>query len=673
MELTKPLPSRQPTEAEARRLQEEAERADMASAQKLRLVEMSDKAATAQGAQGPALIKNEATDTPLGDRPCVPAALTSTPAPPLENLADAGVPSSDSFIPIVNKPVAAAQNASGLGPAAKPAPAPKNLPRVVPPEFENNSAAGTQSASASAPAAAKPVTVAQIAADLAPAAVTKPASPAQNAPGPAPAKLAPAPRNTPVPTPTVVVKSAPEPQSAPEPILTPKPTPATQSGQHPAPNSVAKAGAPPVKVRAPDPADLTELRPIGLVPLEVLHLEVSDLIRRKRNLFLLRVFLFIAVPTLIVTGYVFFYATPRYVSEFQAIYHSNDPQMQSSMLGGLLGGGSGSVDMNAAVIAYLESPAALAEANKQLNLRREFSSPGIDWLDRLSASAQTETFLSYFQRRISAYENSAGYVVVDAEAFSPSEAQKLAQTLASLAERMVASISQREKLNMVKFTEDEVQRCEREYLGAVDRLTKFREKHKNYDFSGSEQLLTGTVGSLESQLANLKSQLGSQRKFLADDAPSVAVIKSQIYAVESQISDERARLASSSKMAPSASSSAAPSNSKASSAPFGELPNDNITSKSLPYSEILATYFKLTQDQQFATALLQTAKQAAENARLEAGKQSAYMFTFVPPSLPQHSTEPSPMRYIVTTFVGCMLVYFAASVLFGLFRHESGI
>jgi capsular polysaccharide transport system permease protein len=392
--------------------------------------------------------------------------------------------------------------------------------------------------------------------------------------------------------------------------------------------------------------------------------------------------LFVALPTLCVTAYIFFYATPRYVSEFQAIYHSNDSQMQSSVLGGLLGG-SGSVDMNAAVVAYLQSPSVLAEVDKQLDLKRKFSDPSIDWLDRLSAGAAMETFVTYFQRRVSAFENSSGYVVVDAEGFSPSEAKQLAQALANSAERMVASISQREKLDMVKFTEDEVQRYEREYLAAVDRLTEFREEHRDYDFSGSEQLLTGTVGALESQLAQLRSQLASSRKFLGDDAPTVAVIKSQIAATDSQIADEQARLASpvrpktptvelkgSRKLDPSG--AARLSDSLESSAGSAERPADNDEASRAPYSQLLATYFKLSQDQQFATALLQTAKLAAESARLEAGKQSAYMFAFVPPNLPERSIEPSPTRYILTTFVACILAYFGLSILFGLFRHEAG-
>ena len=62
---------------------------------------------------------------------------------------------------------------------------------------------------------------------------------------------------------------------------------------------------------------------------------IADSRRRSRN-FALRLLLFVALPTAIVAAYMFYYATPRYVSEFQITYQSATNSSSLATGGGAL-------------------------------------------------------------------------------------------------------------------------------------------------------------------------------------------------------------------------------------------------------------------------------------------------------------------------------------------------
>jgi capsular polysaccharide transport system permease protein len=419
--------------------------------------------------------------------------------------------------------------------------------------------------------------------------------------------------------------------------------------------------------RAMHVADIGRKSPVGwlptMVPSEVLELEAEGLLRRRRNFFLLRILLFVALPTLIMAGYVYWYATPRYVSEFQIVYHSNDPQMQASSLTGLLG--TGTVDMNRVIGAYIASDAILDVLDKKFDLRKKFGNPNIDWWDRLPANATRERFLSYFQQRVATYENSGGYLVVDISAFSPTDAKELATAIAKASDDMVSAVTDREKQDLVAFTESEMHRYEKEYDTATDNITKFREKYYDYDFSGAVTYLTGVVGALQTNLAEAQSNLHTAEGFLGETAPSVIVLKSRIAAIESQIAAEHEGLASPAHRQPDVNSVAGvPPNAIASSNPA--VRSDE------PYSKIMAAYVALQQDQDFAKATLTNARHNYEAARLDAARKSAYVFSFIPPSLPQYPTDPDPKRYILTTIILSLIAYSCLSLLIGMFGDNVG-
>ena len=419
-----------------------------------------------------------------------------------------------------------------------------------------------------------------------------------------------------------------------------------------APNAISEVGTETVSH-----AEVALAAPSSATPLPdrwtdtLLNLNVEDYIWRQRRKVLTHLSVFILLPTLISALYVGWYATPRFVSEFQILYHNNQKgaALAGAASGGLLSsiiGSSSTVDMTRVISSYLTSKAIIADIDPQVGVKSMFSRDGIDWLDKLPANAPADKVQDYFKKRVGVYEENGGFIRVEVEAFSPLDAQKLAGALTQSVEKMVSEMYDRPKLDTVEFARKEMQRSETELNDATDAVTRFRELHADYDFSKSVGLLSGVVGGLQTQLADALSAAPSAKTLMGGNAPQVAVLNARIDALRGQIQAEREKLASS-------------------------RPKEGATANA-PYSEVMAGYERLLHAQDFARTLLMSSRQAYEAAREDAARKDAYIVSFVPPNLPDRSTAPQLSTYVWTTFFASLTAYAVGSIMIGLVRDQTG-
>jgi capsular polysaccharide transport system permease protein len=399
---------------------------------------------------------------------------------------------------------------------------------------------------------------------------------------------------------------------------------------------------------------------------EALHLNAVSLMRNQRKKFLLKIFVFVVLPTLLASYYTLVYSSPRYVSEFQIGYKSNDPSNSGSSSGllsgitSLIGGSSASASMDMTQVfgSLIASQTMMERVEKKVDLRKMFSASSVDYLDRMPVNAPAEKFFSYFQRRVSvSEEETGGYVIVDVEAFTPEDARRFADAIIEVTESVVSEMNDRSKNDMVVFTRNEVRKYQETLSVATKDITDFREKYNDYNFSTTVGLLGGVVGTLQGQLASTKAELEQVRTFMGEEAPTVKVLTASVKALESQIQAEQNRLASTTPGAASTTPGVA-------SAAVG---------RKEPYSQVMARYLELQQAQDFARQSYVTAEQAYEQARLDAARKSAYVVTFVTPNLPEYPIEPSFIRYVSIVFGGSILLYLFGSVAVGMLKDQAGI
>ncbi len=381
----------------------------------------------------------------------------------------------------------------------------------------------------------------------------------------------------------------------------------------------------------------------------VLEADSEEQFRRSRNFFLFRLFLFIVVPTLLAAFYSYIYATPRYVSEFEIVYKDTSSSGGGG-LSALLGGGG--VDMNRLISDYMTSPQMLDIVDKKLDIRKDYSDASVDWLDRMPADAPREKFLKYFQKRVYVYEDTGGFLIADVEAYSPERALAIATVIHDAADAMVSEIGDRPHRDMVDFTLKEMNRFKVALDRSTTAITNFREEHSDYNYLETVGQLSTVVGALQSQLAQTRADLVRARSTMSDTAPTVAFLKTKVASLEEQIATERTRFGISGEgETPASRTARAPERSV------------SVRSDGDSYSKIAARYGEVVLAQELAKADYSAAAQAYEAAQLQLAKKTAYVVTFVDPSLPQRADKPDGKFIVLTVFVVAFLGYFILALI----------
>jgi capsular polysaccharide transport system permease protein len=369
-----------------------------------------------------------------------------------------------------------------------------------------------------------------------------------------------------------------------------------------------------------------------------------DMQRSRKRRLLLRLVLFVGLPTLLTFLYTFFWAAPRYVSEFEVTYQVYQPlkSLSSGLLESVLGTSQTSnIDIGAIVYEYARSPAALAKLDSKLNLKEYYSHPNIDYFSRLSPSASREKFLSYFRRRVSVSEGLGGYLKIEVTAFDPQYALALAKAVVQACDEMVDSISSRARKNEVRSAEAEVARQEERIRNARKALTTFQNAHGDLDPQRVATQLGQIVGNIESQLATARTELANTLGYMRADAPRVIQLKYLISALEQQLRQEQGRLAN--------------------------------TGGATPYSQILDQYSALQLEEDFASKAYLAAQQGLALARADAARQQAYLVDFAPPSESDRATQSFPQFSTLAAFLVSLLTFGIGSLMIGALRDQAGI
>ena len=369
--------------------------------------------------------------------------------------------------------------------------------------------------------------------------------------------------------------------------------------------------------------------------------------RRARSRRLLGYFaLVVLLPTLLTAGYTLLVATPRYTSEFELTYQTY--RGPSSLASGLVQSVTGTaqsnlVDIGTIVYEYLRSSTLADKLDAELDLRRHFSAPGVDWFSRLPADSSREGVLDYYRAHVQVSQGLGGYIKVQAEAFDPAFAQALAKAIVAAADAMVDDLTARARSNEVKFAEAELGRQEERVRKARTALTAFQNRQGDQDPTRAATQLGTIVGTIEGQLSEARAQLANTTGSLAPNSPIAVQLKAKITSLEGQLKIEQGRLAS------------------------DRAGNGAGAS---PYSQVLDDYQGLQLEQDFAKNAYMAAQQGLVVARADAATKQNYLVDFIPPDLPQHESYGFAIEATATVFLASLLLFAFGSLLLGAARDQ---
>jgi capsular polysaccharide transport system permease protein len=328
------------------------------------------------------------------------------------------------------------------------------------------------------------------------------------------------------------------------------------------------------------------------------------------------------IATLVASVYWGWLASDRYVSEAHVIVQRAELVGSNTMdFGSLLAGGSTGNQIDQRLLRdHLLSVDMLLKLDGKLNLRAHFSDSAHDLISRMwDEDIELELFHRYYLSRIGVeYDESAGILIVRAQAYDPETAHAIATMLVGEGERYMNHLAQQLAQDQVDFLERQVEARSRDALEAREKLIAFQNKHAMVSPESTVENLITVVNQLEAKLSEITTERAVLLGYLSTDASSVVEHDLQIAAIDEQIKQVRARLTSA-----------------------GDL----------PLNTVMEEYQRLQLAAEFAQDIYKTALVALEKGRLEATRALKKVSILQAPTTPQYPLEPRRLYNLVVFLI----------------------
>jgi capsular polysaccharide transport system permease protein len=362
-------------------------------------------------------------------------------------------------------------------------------------------------------------------------------------------------------------------------------------------------------------------------------------IRLKRHLVLI---LTVVAPTCIAILYYGCVASDVFISESRFLVRSPQHQAQGGIFGQILQGSglTHSQDDTYSVHDYILSRDALRELDAELGLRKAFTSKEVDPLNRfpgLLSDASFEEFYRYYGKRVGVeYDPSSSISTLTVHAYTAHDAQRINDQLLQMSERLVNTLNERSRQDLIRYAADEVKIATDKATAAAVALFEYRSKHEVFEPDKQAAIQLESVAKIQQELITTEAQLAQVQK-LSPNNPQIAGLESRGDTLRHAITTEAAK----------------------------------VTSANGSFSARAPNFERLTVESVFADKQLGVALADLETARNEALRQQLYLERLVQPSLPDKAMEPRRIRSVFTAFLIGLIGWGVVSLVVAAVREHS--
>jgi capsular polysaccharide transport system permease protein len=350
------------------------------------------------------------------------------------------------------------------------------------------------------------------------------------------------------------------------------------------------------------------------------------------------------------TIYFCFIAADRYVVETRFTVQAVEGA--SALAGGASGAqGAGGIASGAGagfsdsfmVSEYLQSPTAISDINRSVDLRAMFSSPKADFLEKLTPEASPERLAKYWSRRLTVdYDPMTATIVMQAEAFTPTEAFSLSTAAMQAADQMVNKLSEEGRRDSLRIAETELHRSQEVLVKATKELSDFQNAKNTIDPANDIQVEQTVITTIQGQIADARSQLAAMTALGTGSGPARSAMSAKIAALEQQLLSEKHTLTQQGAATPGAQTTA----------------------------NILSEIQHLQVEQDFAKQGYQSALQAYQAAQAFAASRQRYLVTYVAPAMPVQPVRPQRLRMTLIVWIVCGLGTGVISLIYATIREQ---
>jgi capsular polysaccharide transport system permease protein len=364
--------------------------------------------------------------------------------------------------------------------------------------------------------------------------------------------------------------------------------------------------------------------------------------RRRRNFIALmvRLAVFVGLPTLIAGWYFHAVATPMYATNSEFVIQQAD-SAGTAGLGGLFQGTSMATQQDSMTVqSYLTSRAALARLDAEHGFRTHFSDPAIDPIQRLPEDATNEQAFGVYSDHVRiGYDPSEGIIRMEVIAADPETSQRFSEALIDYAEEQVDQLTLRLREDQMAGARQSYVEAEERRAAALAEWLRIQEEVQQIDPIGETSARTQQISTLESERQQLLLELQTRLNVARPNEAQVNSLRMQIESIENLIADLRTEMTQETM----AGSSLAARNTEL------RLAEENYT---------------------FQTLLVQQALQQMEMSRIEANRQVRYLSLGVEPIAPDEATYPRAFENTVVAFLIFAGIYLMLSLTAAVLREQ---
>lgn len=335
----------------------------------------------------------------------------------------------------------------------------------------------------------------------------------------------------------------------------------------------------------------------------------------------------VLLTTLVTVAYWLLFASNRFVSECTVIIQKTDLTTGATFDLSMLISGSSGVNRPDQLLLreYLLSLDMLKKLDASLDLRSHYSDSRRDLASRMwFKDASMEWFHRHYCSRVSiSFDDYAGVLRIEAQAYDPQTAQSITNLLLQEGERYMNEIGHNLAEAQVTFLTTQVSLAQERFQQANNNLLDYQNKKGLVSPQATAENISAIVAKLEAQKSELQTQLATLPKNLDTNHPNILMLKQALEAVNRQIVQERAKLA----------------------APSG---------KTLNYT--IEEFHRLQMEATFTQDLYKTALVALERGRMEATRTLKKVSILQSPSLPEYPMKPRRIYNSVVTLLGAALL-----------------
>ncbi len=234
------------------------------------------------------------------------------------------------------------------------------------------------------------------------------------------------------------------------------------------------------------------------------------------------------------------------------------------------------------------------------------------------------------------YDSTSSISTLTVHAFTAADAHKINNELLQMSERLVNTLNERSRQDLIRFAEAEVKLATEKATAAGVALFEYRSKHAVFEPDKQAAIQLGSVAKIQEELVSTEAQLAQLRK-LSPSNPQIAGMESRADTLRRAIASEAAK----------------------------------VTSANGSFSARAPEFERLTLDSVFADKQLGVALADLETARSDALRQQLYLERLVQPNLPDKAMEPRRIRSMFTVFLIGVIAWGVASLLIAAIREHS--